>query len=186
MSDPAVIRVFTFKEGLLSRLAHDLRLTLGCFELELTDGSVRGRFELDSLHVDGAVMDGRLDEGALSGGDRAKIEASMREDVLDTVRHPRAELSAKLESRGAGGMHLAGTLELAGRTAPVAGALAVADRITGRFEIVPSRWGIKPFKALGGALKIQDRVVVEVDLPAALEGFDPAQPLATAARWQRP
>lgn len=186
MSAPSVIRVFTYKEGLLSRLAHDLRLTLGCFDLDLNEGNLRGRFELDSLRVDGAVVAGRVVDAMLSSGDRARIEANMREDVLGTVHHPRAQLGAKLQEGAHGQVRLSGTLELAGRGAPLVGELALGERITGRFELHPSRWGIKPFRAFGGALKLQDRVVVEVDLATDVEGFDAGRPLGMRARWSRP
>ncbi|MGD8859875.1 MAG: YceI family protein [Myxococcales bacterium] len=165
MNAPATIRVFTFKEGLLSRLAHDLQLTLRRFELSLQGGKVHGRFELGSLHVDGAVEGGHVVASTLGDSDRRKIERSMADDVLHFERHPVATLEGELQPRGDGRFGLTGTLELAGMRAPVAGELRAGDRITGAFELRPTEWGIKPFKALGGALKIQDRVRVEVDLP---------------------
>ena len=44
------------------------------------------------------------------------------------------------------------------------------DRADGRdrgaVELVPSRWGIAAFKALMGAIRVQDRIWVTFDLPA--------------------
>jgi hypothetical protein len=35
-------------------------------------------------------------------------------------------------------------------------------RLVGELELAPSQWGIKPFRALGGTLKVQDRIRVAV------------------------
>ncbi len=183
MSAPAAIRVFTFKEGLLSRIAHDLQLSLGDFALELSAGGIKGSCQMDTLRVQGAVVRGRLDPSVLSAGDRSKIERSMREEVLRSARFPTARLEARLTDLGQGRFHVAGELELAGRSARLEAELRAGERITGRFPLQPSRWGIKPFRALGGALKIEDRVEVEVNLPADVQGFDAERPLETSARW---
>jgi hypothetical protein len=42
--------------------------------------------------------------------------------------------------------------------------------------LVPSRWGIAPYRALAGALKLQDRVIVRLSLPRG-------DRLAGAQRW---
>ena len=41
-------------------------------------------------------------------------------------------------------------------------------KIKGNFSVLQTRWGIKPFTAMMGTLKVADRVDVEfeVDLPA--------------------
>ena len=39
--------------------------------------------------------------------------------------------------------------------------------VTGEVTLTPTRWGIKPFKALMGAIKLKDRVLIRFDLPAA-------------------
>ena len=55
------IHVFTFKEGLLSRLAHDLRLSVTHYDIELRAGRVRARFDVASARVDGVVVSDRVD-----------------------------------------------------------------------------------------------------------------------------
>lgn len=57
---------------------------------------------------------------------------------------------------------------MAGQRRPLALLLGLSrDRLHGEVELTPSRWGIKPFKALMGAIKLQDRVRVRFDLPAS-------------------
>lgn len=159
-STAGTIRVFTFKEGLLSKVAHDLQLTLGRFTIELEDGAVRGRFWPATLRIDGAMRDGRLDPGGLSDKDRREIHGNITRTILKTDRHPEVELDAT-----AGDGRLRGTLRMMGREAPIELRYTQTDgRVRGEVELVPTRWGIAPYKALLGAIKLQDRVRVEVDL----------------------
>ena len=53
------IQVFTFKEGLLSAVAHDLQIQLDKFDITLDGENVRGEFPLQSLRLVGPVEDGR-------------------------------------------------------------------------------------------------------------------------------
>jgi polyisoprenoid-binding protein YceI len=58
-----------------------------------------------------------------------------------------------------------GELTLAGSTGPLAFDLAVSDdgRLTGAAVVRQSEWGMKPYSALFGALKVADDVRVEID-----------------------
>jgi polyisoprenoid-binding protein YceI len=62
-----------------------------------------------------------------------------------------------------------GELELAGRTEPISFELSVADerRITGTATVKQTNWGIKPFSALFGTLKVADAVEVAIDATLA-------------------
>ena len=52
-----------------------------------------------------------------------------------------------------------------GRTQEISVKISRADqRYQGSVELIPTRWGIPPFKAVGGTIKLQDRVRVEFDL----------------------
>lgn len=160
---PATIHVFTFKDGLLARLAHDLRLTLRRFELRRDGQTVTGRFWPESLTVDGAVKSGHVDPSSLSDGDKAKIHANMTDEILHTARDP--EVSFKGTLRGTSTIE--GELTLAGRTCPISATIHNQDgRLRTEVTLVPSRWGIPPYKALAGAIKLQDRVLVALDLPS--------------------
>jgi hypothetical protein len=94
------ILVFTYKEGLLSPIAHDLRLRLGRFEISHDDAEVEGRFWPDSLVVEGAIEQGRLNENVLSAAQRDEILDNVRRRILHTDTHPEARLLAKVVARG--------------------------------------------------------------------------------------
>src|SRR4051812_23286860 len=76
--------IYTFKEGLLSPVAHDLAIRVGRFEIDWDEAAPRidARFDATSLRVIAAMRGGRPDPGALSDRDRAEIERNIARDVL--------------------------------------------------------------------------------------------------------
>lgn len=157
------IRAYTYKEGLLASVAHDLELSLEDFQVRFNGGDVTATFDLKSLTVNGAMVNRQLSPKALSGSDRKKIEQTMHREVLMTHRYPVAELSGCIIDG-----QLEGTLTLKGKSAAIIGPVnSMNARATGHVEIKPTQWGIKPYSALFGALKLQDRVRIEywMDLP---------------------
>lgn len=159
------IEVLTFKDGILSKVAHDLLLELGRFEIR-TDGTrVEGKLALTSLSVVGVMHRGVLDPHGLSDGDRHDIEGNIQGKILHTKDHPEATFVGHAQ-RGESKHSVKGALTLAGKTQEIAFEVREADgHWRGEVELVPTRWGIQPFKALLGAIKLQDRVVVRFDFP---------------------
>ena len=161
------VEVLTFKEGLLSRVAHDLCLRVGEVELLADDTSVEARFACSSLRVLHAVREGAPDTQALSEKDRAQVEENIRDKVLQSKKFPEAIFKGAVENQ-ANEYRIAGQLSLHGQSHPVeVRANREGGRIRGQVEIQPSRWGIVPFKAMLGAIKLQDRVIVRFDFAAA-------------------
>lgn len=162
----ATLSIFTFKEGLLSRVAHDLRIR-GEATVVVDGKSVEIRARLADLRSEGAMVRGRLDRGALSSGDLKKIDATMRGEILDTRRHPEAVFRGTLERNDDQSFRLRGRLTLKGRERELElTARRRGEVLSGRLSLVPSRWGIKPYRALAGTLRLQDRVDVDYELPA--------------------
>jgi len=162
----AAIYIYTFKEGLLSKLAHDLRLTLTRFEISARGTEVSARFDPTSLVVDGAMKGGKLERGELSDGDKKKIRDNLLGDVLRTRDHTEVRFVGRTSSREPP-FTIEGDLTLCGTTRPLSLMLLVrGERLVADVEIVPSQWGIKPFRALGGTLRVQDRVLLRIDASA--------------------
>ncbi len=166
MSEPLPeIQVFTFKDGLLARLAHDLRLSLTGFEIRIDGSTVEGRMWPESLRVDGVMRGANLRVDELSASDRAKIQRNIREDVMVTARYPEVRFRGEVETT-AGGARVTGTLEMLARQQPVTvNVRREGDKLVGVCELQPSKWGIRPYKALAGAIKLQDRVRVALAIP---------------------
>lgn len=161
------IHVFTFKEGLLSKVAHDLRLTLERFEIAVDGDVVRGRFWPGSLGVDGTMRDGKLDPKGISDKDKRDIRGKISDKVLHTSRHAEVAFEGRATTGDDGHHRIEGTLALHGRRAPLTVTTVVDDAgARGEVTLTPSQWGIAPFKALLGAIKLHDRVVVRWSVTA--------------------
>ena len=159
------IEVFTFREGLLSPVAHDLLLRLDRFEISFDETAVEARFWPGSLIVEGAVEQGRLKENVPSAAQRDEILDNVRSKILHTDAHPEAKLHAKPLRQGEA-YELSGTFELVGKSRPITLVVHPRDqRLQGELVLRPSDWGIKPFRALLGAIRLADRVRVHFDLP---------------------
>jgi YceI-like domain len=161
----AEVLVFTFKEGLLSAMAHDLKLKLGRFTLELDGQALGATFELGTLKVVSPRRDGRDDAGLLPTRLYEEIEKNARDDVLQTKKYPSARYAAVV-----GDGEVAGQLTLHGVTREVR-----CKRSQTATHEVAEAWldvrdfGLKPYSAMLGTLKVQPRVqvVVRVPKPAA-------------------
>lgn len=162
--ETADIAVFTYKEGLLSTVAHDLKLKVHRFEIVVdpSTSAVRARIEAGSLAVVSAMKDGREDPGALSASNRADIEQNIRKEVLNSARFA----SIVFESTTVTDAEVTGKLTLNGVTREVRLSVTLdGDRRVGEARLDQRDFGIKPYSALLGALKIQPHVVVRVSLP---------------------
>jgi polyisoprenoid-binding protein YceI len=160
--------VFTFKKGLLSRVAHDLKLRVDRFTVEVADdrSAIAVQLDLRSLRVVCAMHRGREAPSKLDRADHEKIEETLRDEVLDTARHPSTTYaSTKIEPEG-DGYRVAGELTLRGVSRPVP--LHVrreGTRLTAEVTLHQPDFGIRPYKAALGALQIEPDVRVRVSAP---------------------
>jgi polyisoprenoid-binding protein YceI len=160
------VRVRTGREGVAARVGHDLLIGFqqwsGSVEIGpggQQDVSVEAAVEVASL----TVLSGTGGVSELSAADRADITKSALK-VLDAERHPTIEFrSTALRS---GSWLLDGDLTVAGRTAPLT--LRVVESTAGGYlatgGIRQSDLGIKPYKAMLGALRLADEVEIEVEV----------------------
>lgn len=162
------LTLHTGREGVASRVGHDLTLRVGRWSADLEVGadgratSVRVVADLASLEV--VRGDGGLKP--LTDKDRRTILDNALE-TLDAARHPELVFEVDGLSVGEGRSTVDGTLALAGRTAPQSLDVVVASggtSVTVTGEVVQSAFGIKPYSGMLGALKVRDAV----ELRAAL------------------
>lgn len=158
--------LYTFKEGILSAIAHDLRLRLKRFRLEFDGAEVVGKFIASSLVVDGVMLGEKLDDTVLSDRDKSKIRAAVLGEVLRTSEFDKVVFRGRVSQEGAI-LVAKGELEMVGTKQPLRVQARLREgRYVGEIELTPSLWGVRPYRALGGTLKVQDRVRVCFDLPA--------------------
>ena len=173
----ARVKVLTFKEGLLSPIAHDLELEMGKFSIAMERGAVSATFWPGSLSVVGVRRGPRLLRDVLSTSDRNKIVRNIQREVLRTDRNPEASFVGRVED---GGKRLAGELTLAGESRRLElFPKRIGGRVEAKVEIQPSRHGVRPYRAMAGTLRVQDRVQIEVELELA----EDVDPLAVTTTW---
>jgi hypothetical protein len=166
--------IFTFKEGLLSKVAHDLKLRVTRLRVALdpAEPSVSAVLDARSVRVECVMRGGREAAGVLSAADKRKIDAAIAEDVLHSERFPEIRFESAQVRRREGEVEVLGTLHLHGRSrALVLLARREDDRLVAEVELSQPDFGIKPYSAMLGALKVQPEVRVRVSVP--WEGAQP-------------
>ena len=144
------VEVLTFKEGLLSRVAHDLKLAV---EARVEDGVAV--LDPAALRVVTAMKKGREAPKTLSDKDTRSIEQSMRDEVLHVTRFP----EIRFEASSVEGDRVSGTLTLHGVSKPVV--LTFRGGVA-KVRLDQRDFGITPFTAMMGTLKVQPVVEVVV------------------------
>jgi polyisoprenoid-binding protein YceI len=166
----AAIEVLVFREGFLSAVGHDLRLRATAFEIAVDPErrAVAVRVDAASLRVASAMRDGRALPDALSPSDVREIEDAAAARVLRASRFPLVRFDASGLSPCDGGYEVRGVLALAGTTRPlVALARREGDRLVAEVAIQQPHFGIAPYRAMLGALRVKAEVLVRVSVPAA-------------------
>lgn len=164
------VRVFTYKDGLLSKIAHDLEIDVQRFSIRVDlDGdavqNISARFETGSLTVLHAVT--RNGPQAVSEGDKQTIRRNIEKDVLESVRFPEAVFVSRNVTERADNFQISGTLTLHGQARDVDVRVArLGARLRAEVDLHQPNWGIKPYSAMMGTLRVQPRVRVVVETTA--------------------
>jgi YceI-like protein len=161
--------VLTFREGLLSGIAHDLLLRVTRLEVAVETAPLRVSAQLDatSLRVLAAMHEGRPVPDDLRAADKAEIEATIRNVVLRADRHPEIRFESTAVEERPDGWDVAGRLSIAGATREVR--LPVKrepDRLVTELRLHQPDFGIRPYRAMMGALRVSADVVVRASIPA--------------------
>ncbi len=159
----AEVFVYTFKDGLLSAAAHDLKLRVARFRIDVDDEgkTVAGSFDAGSLAVLCARRDGVDAPHVLPRSFFAEIERNIERDVLATRKFP----EVRFASTSVTGDAVVGALTLHGVVRSVRVERS-GDEATwvGRVQLDQREFGIQPFRAMLGTLKVRPEVDVEVRL----------------------
>ena len=163
------LSVRTGKSGAAAKAGHNLLIEVGSWSATLEVGAEPGasRVQLTADARSLRVLDGSGGMTALDDGDKANITQTIDEEVLKGTTI--AFRSTEIREQG-DALSVSGELELAGTTRPLSFELAAeGDRaISARAVVTQSEWGMKPYSALFGTLKVADDVEVSVtaELPS--------------------
>lgn len=150
----ATLTVRTKRTGAASKAGHDLLIEVTSWEATLDEARVTLTADPRSLRV----LEGSGGIQPLDDDDRAGIEQTIDEEVLkgDPIQ---------FRSTSVDGSRVEGELELAGERRPIRFDLAAGEdgRLTATAVVKQSDWGMRPYTALFGTLKVADEVEVTVD-----------------------
>lgn len=158
----------TARTGLGAKAGHDLTIEVtnwrGSAVVDAADPaacSVSVEADTDSLEV----REGTGGVKPLTDSDRADIVATLRTKILQADRYPHITFRSTEVTGAPESFRIVGDLTICGTAHPVtvSGRL-MGDRARGSATVTQSRWGIRPYTAFFGALKLRDDVEVEFDI----------------------
>lgn len=167
--DSGRLLITTGRTGLGAKAGHDLTIEVtrwhGTATVDLDDpaaSAVVVEAEVDSF----AVREGSGGVKPLTDSDRREIEKNIREKVLHAREHPTIVFRSTRVDGTPEAFRVDGDLTIAGVTRPVTLSCRSAEggRVRGTATVTQSRWGIKPYSAFFGALKLADDVEVRFDV----------------------
>lgn len=167
--------VFVPKTGLLSGLAHDHEIGVKAFTGKIVvpeSGASGGSLELDVDATSLAVLDKKPSEE-----DKKKIYNSMHNEVLESAKHTKINFKsvsvADLKQTGGDSYSLTlnGDLTLHGVTKRIALPVSLTInaqqlRAVGKYTLRQTDYGIKPYSAAGGTIKVKNDIVVNFNIVA--------------------
>lgn len=165
--------VYTFKEGFLSAVAHDLLIEATKFSINLNvpagninSASVEAEIQANSLKVLCAIKDGQHRYDMLKEKDKADIEEATFKDVLHPSKYPTINFRSSNIQEKDGVYHVKGELTLHGVTHPIEfdAKTTTGKDLKGKIALSQKDFGIKPYKALLGTLKVKNEVNIAFDL----------------------
>ncbi len=165
----AKVTVDTFKEGLAAAVAHDLKIEVRKFTIEVdwAAQTVVATFDPRSLSVVGVVEGHTVRPDVLSAKDRATIERHIVDDVFEVKPDEPIRFESKTVTPSDKSCKVHGTLTVKDVSKPVELYAYLAEgRWVCEYTLSQPAFGIKPFRALFGTLKIKPDVHVVVSLPA--------------------
>lgn len=157
----------TSREGLAAQAGHDLTIEVTRWSgtVVVADDPSASTVEVTADSGSLSVREGTGGVKPLSERDKREIAQTAR-TLLRTDRHPEIGFASTAVRPGGRGGVVEGTLTLLGNSRPAR--LEITDLDGGRYRatcrVVQSEYGIKPYAALFGALKLADPVKVELDL----------------------
>lgn len=160
----ATLSVHTERTGAAAKAGHDLLIHVTSWEATVAVGDEPASIRLE-LSADPTSLRVREGEGgmqALQDDDLANINQTIDDEVLK-----RREIAFRSTAAAPEGdvIHVDGELTLFGNTEPISFDLVAGEdgTVTAAAVVRQSDWGIKPYSALFGALKVADEVRVELE-----------------------
>ena len=162
--EQATLSIRTGRSGAAARAGHDLLIEVTSWKATIDVGPEAAQTSL-TLTADARSLQVREGTGgmkALDDDDKDNIRQTIHDEVLKGTA---IEFASRAARDTADGLDVDGELELFGIKHPVSFVLAVgdADKISASARLRQSDWGMKPYSALFGTLKVADELTIELD-----------------------
>lgn len=159
------IRVHTYREGAASMVGHNLIIAVEVWDgrVTITADGTPAAVELNADSTSMKVLDGHQGVKPLSDKDRREIAKTIEAKVLRGA--PIVFRSDAVQTQD-GTVTVSGALTLVEVTRPATFDLQLGSdgRLQGTVALVQSEWGIKPYKAMLGALRVRDDIEIALDV----------------------
>lgn len=161
--------VRTGRTGLGSRAGHDLTIestrwdaTVYVNPAEPARSTVTAEVEVDSFEV----REGTGGVKSLTTSDRADIKRTIGEKILHAREFPTISFRSTEVAGSPESFTVDGELTITGQAHPITirGSFGEAGQVRAAATVAQTRWGIKPYSAFLGALKLADEIAIEVDV----------------------
>ena len=163
--EDGTLLVRTGKGGAASKAGHNLLIRVERWgaTAQLADDLAQSVLELNADSTSFTVKQGSGGVKSLDADEKSGIEQTINQEVLKGT--PISFKSTAVRPDGDDRLHVTGDLELVNGVNLVAFDITVSDegRITGTATVKQTEWGMKPYSALFGTLKVTDEVGVEID-----------------------
>ena len=160
------LSVRTGRTGAAAKAGHNLLIHVTAWQatLEVGEDPARTSIVLDADPTSLRVLEGTGGMQALGDDDKASILETIDDEVLKRMDIAFRSTAVQTAADGSR-ISLQGELTLVGQSRPIAFDLTVGDDGTlgGNAVVRQTDWGITPYSALFGTLKVVDEVEVVLD-----------------------
>lgn len=160
--------VKTSRTGLGSKAGHDLTIEVTRWSGRTLVDPAEPANSLLAVDVDVDSFEVREGTGGirpLTDSDRAEIQQTIREKIMHTAQHPTITFRSRNVFGTARSFTVDGVLTIMGVAGPITIQGSVTEEhVRGTATVTQSLWGIRPYSAFFGALRLKDDVVVEFDV----------------------
>jgi polyisoprenoid-binding protein YceI len=165
--------VHTTRTGLGAKAGHDLTIEVTRWHGRATVDPAHPAKSSVTLDVDADSLEVREGTGGvkpLTDADRAEITKTLGK-ILHTAQYPTITFRSRRVEGSEASFTVDGELTIMGVTRPVTVQGRATDRqVVGGATVVQSRWGIRPYSAFFGALKLSDEVRIVFDVALIPQG----------------
>lgn len=159
------LTIRTQKAGVGAKLAHDLVIEAKSWSGTVTfdaDDPTASNGEVTVQPSSFEVIDSSGGVKPLSDGDRKEIAKNINDKALQTKKYPDITFRSTSVVGSGSAFTVAGELTITGQTNPTSLDVTIdGTNVVVKGRVVQTEFGIKPYSAMLGALKIHDTVEVE-------------------------